>query len=56
VSKVQGLSDLVWVYRTHSPAYRELVARIEATDRLIDQIVYQLYGLTEEEMAIVEGT
>ena len=54
VSKVQGLSDLVRVYRTHSPAYRELVTRIEATDRLIDQIVYQLYGLTDEEIAIVE--
>jgi hypothetical protein len=25
------------------------------TDRLIDLIVYKLYGLTEEEIAIVEG-
>ena len=25
------------------------------TDELIDQIVYRLYGLTEEEIAIVEG-
>jgi hypothetical protein len=25
------------------------------SDRLIDQIVYKLYGLTEEEIAIVEG-
>jgi len=24
-------------------------------DRLIDAIVYQLYGLTEDEIAIVEG-
>lgn len=31
-----------------------LKARIEATDRLIDQIVYKLYGLTEEETKIVE--
>jgi len=45
----------VGVYRTHSPAYRELVTRIAATDRLIDRIVYQLYGLTKEEIAIVEG-
>ncbi len=29
--------------------------RITATDRLIDQVVYQLYGLTAEEIAIVEG-
>jgi hypothetical protein len=34
---------------------RPLLTRIEATDRLIDRIVYQLYGLTEEEIAIVEG-
>jgi len=53
--KVQGLSDLVDVYRAHSPAYRALLARIEATDWLIDQIVYRLYGLTEDEIAIVEG-
>jgi len=32
-----------------------LKARLAATDRLIDQIVYRLYGLTEEEIAIVEG-
>ncbi len=55
VGRVQGLSDLVGVYRAHSPAYGELVARIEATDWLIDQIVYKLYGLDEDEIAIVEG-
>jgi len=27
---------------------------IEATDRQIDQLVYELYGLTEEEIKIVE--
>jgi hypothetical protein len=32
-----------------------LLATIQATDRLIDQIVYQLYGLTAEEIAIVEA-
>jgi hypothetical protein len=53
--KVKHLSDLVEVYRTHAPAYSELVARIAATDWLIDRVVYALYGLTEEEIAIVEG-
>ena len=53
--KIEGLSDLVRVYRAHAPAYRDLAARIQATDWLIDQIVYRLYGLTEEEIAIVEG-
>ena len=55
VSKVSNLSDLVRVYRKYHLAYRDLIARIKATDRLIDQIVYQLYGLTKEEIAIVEG-
>ena len=30
-----------------------LLARIQHTDALIDQIVYQLYGLTDEEIAVV---
>ena len=37
------------------PADKELYQRqIEATDRQIDALVYELYGLTEEETAIVE--
>jgi len=40
--------------RRHAPAYHDLNARLAGTDRLIDQIVYKLYGLTEEEIAIVE--
>ena len=28
---------------------------IESTDREIDQLVYELYGLSEEEIKIVEG-
>jgi hypothetical protein len=35
---------------------QELKAEIDRTDREIDQMVYQLYDLTEEEIAIVEGT
>ena len=31
-----------------------LERQIEATDRQIDQLVYELYGLTEEEIKIVE--
>jgi len=29
--------------------------KIEKTDNLIDEIVYDLYGLTEEEIEIVEA-
>ncbi|GAB6285244.1 MAG: hypothetical protein STSR0009_14450 [Methanoregula sp.] len=32
-----------------------LSRQIEATDAAIDKLVYELYGLTEEEIAIVEG-
>lgn len=33
-----------------------LLKRIDATDGLIDQIVYKLYGLTEDEIKIVNET
>ena len=33
----------------------ELEQQIAATDAEIDALVYELYGLTEEEIAIVEG-
>ncbi len=33
----------------------ELKSKIEATDKEIDGMVYGLYGLTEEEVKIVEG-
>ena len=32
-----------------------LAAQIAATDRQIDRLVYALYGLSEEEVRIVEG-
>ena len=32
-----------------------LEAASEEVDREIDRIVYELYGLTEEEIAVVEG-
>jgi predicted nucleic acid-binding Zn-ribbon protein len=31
-----------------------LQRQIDATDKQIDQLVYELYGLTEEEIEIVE--
>jgi hypothetical protein len=32
-----------------------LQRQIDATDRQIDRLVYELYGLTEEEIGVVEG-
>jgi hypothetical protein len=41
---------------THTPQEKEMLAReIAATDQAIDKLVYTLYGLTEEEIKIVEG-
>ena len=41
---------------TKSEAQKNVIQRqIAATDREIDQLVYDLYGLTKEEIAIVEG-
>ncbi len=34
---------------------QELKATIGVTDKAIDQMVYELYGLTEDEIKIVEG-
>jgi Txe/YoeB family toxin of Txe-Axe toxin-antitoxin module len=39
-----------------TPQEQEMVKReIESTDRRIDALVYEVYGLTEEEIKIVEG-
>ena len=32
-----------------------LQRQIDATDQQIDQLVYELYGLTEDEIKIIEG-
>jgi hypothetical protein len=38
-----------------SQSDQELYQRqIDATDREIDRLVYELYGLTEEEIAVIE--
>lgn len=43
-------------FSTAVNALAPLKARLKATDDLIDQVVYRLYGLTEKEIAIVEGS
>ena len=55
VGKVKGMSDLLDVYRTYHADYKALSEKIAATDALINQIVYQLYGLTDEEIALIEA-
>ena len=57
VSLVQQMLDLnKRLSATRDPRSREqLQRRIDATDTQIDQLVYELYNLTEEEIAVVEN-
>jgi hypothetical protein len=57
VSLVEQMLDLHGQLSGVSTAHdRQLLRRqIETTDRQIDRLVYELYGLTDEEIAIVEG-
>lgn len=53
-----GLSEFALaglVESTRTTSERGIERRIEATDREIDRLVYELYGLTAVEIAIVEG-
>ena len=50
-----NMDELVHVYRRYRPRIATLEEQLHATDRLINAIVYRLYGLTPEEIAIVEG-
>ena len=43
--------------KKQSPSARRLLdQKLAITDRQIDQLVYELYGLTEYEIEIVEGS
>jgi hypothetical protein len=46
---------LAWEYEASLDRLLPLKARLAATDRLIDLIVYRLYELAEEEVTVVEG-
>lgn len=56
-----SLSDLAFLthlraeYETSLARLLPIKERLAKTDWLIDQIVYRLYGLTEEEIRMVEG-
>lgn len=58
VSLVEGmLAAHKSLVAAQSPAEKERLERqIEVTDRTIDGLVYELYGLSPEEIKIVEGT
>lgn len=43
-------------FETESKKAQDLKAQIDATDKAIDAMVYELYGLSDEEIGIVEGS
>jgi len=49
------MAQLREAYERSLAKLRPIKERLRLTDALIDQIVYRLYGLTEEEIQIVEG-
>lgn len=55
LGQVDDMSKLVGIYQHYHERVAPLMACIQRTDWLIDQVVYQLYSLTEEEIAVVEG-
>lgn len=50
-----SLSRLVKLYRTHAPHYRTLHQQMIMTNQFINQIIYKLYRLSDEEIIIVEN-
>jgi hypothetical protein len=52
--KVADVRDGLESYQETKAQAEELEEEIEETDALIDEIVYELYGLSEEEIEIVE--
>ena len=51
------LQEMEWmeVFETKKAEAQALKTEIEKTDKEIDKMVYELYGLSEEEIKIVEG-
>ena len=57
IEKLSKSDEMEWMelFENKKAEAQTLKAEIEKTDREIDRMVYALYGLTEEEIKIVEG-
>ena len=51
------MDEMDWmdVFETKKAEAQTIKAEIDKTDKEIDQMVYELYGLTEDEIQIVEN-
>ena len=52
--KMLDLNEQLQAIPENSDKWNSIKAEIEKTDKIIDQKVYELYGLNEEEIKIVE--
>ena len=48
------IDEIMEIYLEEVEKREKVEREIEATDREIDRMVYELYGLTEEEIGVVE--
>ncbi len=55
ITRREPLEEIRRAFEDSKSKLAPLLEQIERTDRLIDQIVCKLYGLTEEEIKVVEG-
>ena len=56
MSLVERMLELHKSPTARTPGDKERVKReIESTDKAIDRLVYELYGLSEDEVKVVEG-
>jgi len=53
--KNKAAAKIQAAWQNSQETLRPLLAHIAATDSLIDRIVYRLYGLSDDEIAIVQG-
>lgn len=58
IKELTKLDEMDWmdVFETKKAEAQNLKQQIVATDKQIDAMVYELYGLTDEEIAIVENS
>ena len=56
--KISLTEQVEWeeFFNTYKAELNNLQSEINKTDKEIDQMVYELYGLTDEEIKIVEGS
>jgi len=56
--KLTKLQEMEWmeVFEVKKAEAQTILAQIDQTDKEIDQMVYELYGLTEDEIKIVENS